>query len=120
MTLKSGRVLRFIHAPYLHAPGAIITYDEKSKILFSGDIFGAYDKPEEWNLYASPEYSSRLNVFMEFHMPSKEIVTHTLKKLDEMDIEMIAPQHGSIIRPKSEIKKHIEILKTLNYGSYMK
>jgi flavorubredoxin len=39
--LKSGRVLQFIFTPYLHSPGAIVTYDAKTRSLFTSDIFGA-------------------------------------------------------------------------------
>ena len=48
--LGSGRVLEFIDVPYLHAPGAIMTYDTKTHSLFSGDLFGAIG--DEWSLFA--------------------------------------------------------------------
>jgi len=50
ITLGSGRVLDFLFTPFLHSPGAIVTYDRKSKSLFSGDIFGAVSK--DWTLFA--------------------------------------------------------------------
>ena len=34
LTLKSGRVLYFLSAPYLHFPGAIMTYDPKTQNTF--------------------------------------------------------------------------------------
>jgi len=120
LTLKSGRILRFVDAPYLHTPGVIMTYDEKSKILFSSDVFGSLEEPAEWRLFADENYPSRLSELMESYMPSKEAVLYTLKKLDRMSIEMIASQHGSIIKSEPEVKKYIEICKNLNYGLYLK
>ena len=38
---KSGCDLRFIFAPYLHFPGAVMTYLPSMKVLLSGDVFGA-------------------------------------------------------------------------------
>lgn len=43
-TLQSGRVLEFIPTPFLHAPGAIATYDVKTRTLFTSDLFGALDR----------------------------------------------------------------------------
>jgi len=47
-TFKSGRVLKFIEAPFLHFPGAFTTLDLSAKMLFSGDIWAALDM--DWNL----------------------------------------------------------------------
>lgn len=120
LTLKSGRTLRFVDAPYLHTPGVIMTYDEKSKILFSSDVFGSLEEPAEWRLFADESYPPRLTEMMESYMPSKEAVLYTLKKLEGMNIETIAPQHGSIIKSEPEVKKYIEICKNLNYGILLK
>lgn len=120
LTLKSGRVLKFVDAPYLHTLGVIMTYDEKSKILFSSDVFGSVEESSKWQLFADESYPSRLSEFMEWCMPSNEAVLYTLKKLERMNIEMIAPQHGSIIKTEPEVKKYIEICKNLKYGLYLK
>ncbi|MBI5178497.1 MAG: MBL fold metallo-hydrolase [Nitrospinae bacterium] len=113
LTLKSGRSLRFIFAPFLHFPGAFMTYDEKSKVLFSGDIFGGLSF--DWNLYANEYYAEAMKAFHENYMPSRKILKHTMDKLDALDIEMIAPQHGSIIR-KRDVRAYIDILRNLECG----
>ncbi|MCK5688585.1 MBL fold metallo-hydrolase, partial [Myxococcota bacterium] len=51
--LKSGRKLEFIFVPFLHSPGAIVTYDTETKSLFTGDIFGT--KGDDWSLFAGGE-----------------------------------------------------------------
>ncbi len=116
MKLKSGRQLRFIHTPYLHAPGAFVTYDEKTKILFSSDLFGAFS--DKWSLYADKDYPEQMKKFHESYMPSKEIMDYSLDKLQFLDIKMIAPQHGSIIK-KEMVKPFFEALRKFKYGKYM-
>lgn len=115
LTLESGRTFRFIFAPYLHFPGAFMTYDEKSKILFSGDLFGAFSF--DWNLYANDYYIEAMKAFHENYMPSHEILASAMRKLKKFDIAMIAPQHGSII--DRDIAGHIEALETLECGDYL-
>lgn len=115
LTLKSGRTLRFIFTPYCHFPGMFVTYDEKSKILFSGDIFGAFSY--DWNLFANKYYIEAMKAFHENYMPSKEILNRAMEKIEKLDIKMICPQHGSII--DKNIQKYINALKELDPGDYM-
>lgn len=112
LKLRSGRELKFISTPFLHFPGAFVTYDSKTKILFSGDIFGAFSFT--WELYANEHYIEAMNAFSENYLPSNEIVRHAMRKIEKYDISMIAPQHGSIIN--KDIQKHIDALKELECG----
>jgi two-component system, cell cycle response regulator len=115
LTLKSGRVLDFIHTPYLHFPGAIMVYDSKSKTLFSSDLFGAFSN--NWQLYADDHYMEAMNTFHEHYMPGKENLMPIMKLLLTMDISLIAPQHGSIIDKK--IREHIIALRDLECGTFL-
>jgi two-component system, cell cycle response regulator len=116
LALGSGRKLKFIHTPYLHAPGAFITYDEISKIMFSSDLFGAFS--DNWKLFADKDYPEQMKLFHEPYMPSLEIMEYTLDKLQFLDLEMIAPQHGSIIR-KELVKYCFDALRGFEYGKYL-
>ncbi len=98
LVLKSGRILTFIHTPYLHFPGVIVTYDTVSRVLFSSDLFGAFSY--EWNLYADDAYMEKMKAFHEHYMPSNEILRPVMDVLLGMDISVIAPQHGSVIKRK--------------------
>lgn len=115
LTLRSGRRLRFIFTPYLHFPGAFMTWDEKSGVLFSGDIFGAFSF--DWSFYANETYGDAMAAFHENYMPSSDILRRAMEKLDGLDIKLIAPQHGSII--KENPRRYIDILKRLECGDYM-
>jgi diguanylate cyclase (GGDEF)-like protein len=111
------RELEFIFTPYLHFPGAFVTYDPSSKILFSSDIFGGFT--EDWSLFAQDEsYFHAMRPFHEHYMPSREILLHSLYKLEKYDIDMIVPQHGSIIR--QELMPYIfNRLKGLDCGLFL-
>ncbi|MBF0359073.1 MAG: diguanylate cyclase [Magnetococcales bacterium] len=112
-----GRELQFIFTPYLHFPGAFCTFDKESGILFSSDLFGGIS--EEWSLIAKDKkYFEAIRPFHEHYMPHKDILVHSLCKLDELQIELIAPQHGSII-PKHLIAFMISQLKSLDCGLFL-
>lgn len=112
-----GRELEFIFTPYCHFPGAFCTYDKKTKTLFSSDLFGGFT--EEWSLFAEDmKYFDSISAFHEHYMPAKEILFHNLTKIEKYDIEMIAPQHGSIIK-KNLIKPIIASLKNLDCGLFL-
>jgi len=97
ITLKSGRVLEFMFTPYLHSPGAIVTYDTKSKSLFTSDIFGAVS--EDWDLIAKDDAClARMDVWHQTYMPSNQVLKHALERMQQRwQIERILPQHGSVI-----------------------
>ncbi|MFA6169391.1 MAG: MBL fold metallo-hydrolase [Candidatus Margulisiibacteriota bacterium] len=117
LKLKSGRELVFQPTPYLHTPGAFATYDTKSKIFFSGDLFGAFS--DDWDLFAKANYHDQMSLFHKPYMPSREIMKLVLEKIEQYDIEMIASQHGSIIK-KEQVKPAIDFLKGLECGTYLK
>jgi flavorubredoxin len=52
-------------------------------------------------------------------MPSNEILKAVLTRLERYDMEMIAPQHGSIIK-KERVRGCIDFLKGLECGDYLK
>lgn len=127
---KSGRELQFINTPYSHSPGSFTTYDKRTKTLFSSDIFGSYNT--DWGLKLEPlnecyeckDHSfckNGMNCFFngiaDFHkliMTSSKALKHSLDKIKSMDIERIAPQHGSIIEGKKNINMIIDYLYSLD------
>ncbi len=117
--LKAGeRRLEFVFTPYMHFAGSICTYDPKTGILFSSDIFGAFT--DSFKLYADDAklYFEQMKLFHTHYMPSREIVNHGMDAIEEKRIEMIAPQHGSII-PKSMVPYLISRLRKLDVGIYL-
>ena len=127
----SGRRLEFIPTPYCHAPGSFMTYDTKSKVLFSSDIFGAYDS--NWTFYTHIDEKCfdcgsaencqfiddkcQITGMLEFHkriMPSRRALRYALSRIEELDISLIAPQHGSILNTAISREAAIKRLKEIN------
>ncbi|MCL2159153.1 MAG: MBL fold metallo-hydrolase [Oscillospiraceae bacterium] len=127
---SSGRRLEFIHTPYSHSLGSFVTYDTKTKTLFSSDIFGCYDA--EWELYSSidescsecevcktcPKTKKPCQLFAMFDfqrriMTSTKALRYALKQIQGLDISQIAPQHGSILKTPTSQKIAFERLFSL-------
>lgn len=113
--LRSGRIIRFLPAPYLHFAGSFMSFDPTSGTLFSGDLFGAMTRDP--GLFAGPRYYDAMKTFHEHYMPSHEILGPVMSGLLEQPVRLIAPQHGRIIR--ENIREAILILKDLSCGTYL-
>ncbi len=117
LILKNNRILDFVFTPYAHFPGAFCTFDRKTKTLFSSDLFGGFT--ETFSLFAEDEqYFECIKAFHEHYIPSREILNNALIEIEKKDPELIAPQHGSIIK-KDLIPFIINRLKELNCGLYL-
>ena len=131
-TFQTGRVLRFFGTPFCHSPGSFITYDVKTKTLFSSDLFGSYDA--NWQLYLElieecktcvsqrvcPLTGTKCPLYGidQFHkriMPSKAALDHALNVIEALDYERIAPQHGSVIRSKKDAQVVIRHLREIEH-----
>lgn len=112
LVFGENRRMSFIPAPYLHFPGAVMAYDHQNRILFSGDLFGALSS--SWTLFAGPDYREKMIPFHQEYMPGNEVLRPVMEMLLQHDINMICPQHGSIIR--EAVSEHITTLRTLECG----
>jgi flavorubredoxin len=113
LVLRSGRVLQFIPTPYLHAPGAIATYDAKTRSLFTSDLFGGLSK--DWSLFARGDWLSRLTPWHQEYMPSGALLRHCMQRLERLEVERVLPQHGSVLEG-DQVRVAIEHLKNLPCG----
>lgn len=113
---ENGLHITFIATPYCHSPGAFVTYEPANKVLFSGDIFGGIEA--SWSFYADEHYFEQAKQFHSEYMPSREIFNYALSSIEKLDIDIIAPQHGSIIQ-KPYIERLIKQMKELECGLYI-
>lgn len=113
--LADGTSIRFLPAPYLHFPGAIMSYLPKQKVLISGDLFGSIGT--QWELFAPEDYEEGMKTFHESYMPSNDILKPVMEQLSNYEITMICPQHGSVIRENA--LHYIDVLKNLQCGIFM-
>lgn len=95
--------LQFVMAPMVHWPEVMVTYDKTAKILFSADAFGSfgaingnlYDDEVNWECdYLSEARRYYTNIVGKYGMQ----VQMLLKKAAGLDISMICPLHGLVIR----------------------
>lgn len=114
LPLRGGRVLKFVFTPWCHSPGTFMTYDEKTRTLFSGDVFGALTF--DWSLYVGDHhYTEAMKGFHEDYMASTPHLQAAMTLLDALRIDRIAPQHGSIIQ-QQYIAAMIRFMKGLRCG----
>jgi len=95
-----GFELQLLPAHFLHSEGQINVYDPVSKILFTGDIGAAMLPLDEDYAYVD-DFSSHLRYIEDFHrryMCGNRAIRAWLETIAELDIEIIAPQHGPIYR----------------------
>ena len=86
--------LQFFMAPMVHWPEVMVTYEKTEKILFSADGFGKFgtlDTDEEWDCEARRYY---FNIVGKYGMQ----VQMLLKKLSGLEVNMICPLHGPILK----------------------
>jgi diguanylate cyclase (GGDEF)-like protein len=110
--LSQNRKLYFIPAPFLHFAGSFAIYDSQSKFLFTSDMFSGYSIDR--NLYADESYFESMAMYHENYMPSSEFIRSFIKKIKNLDIEMILPQHGSIIN-KPYVEKCMDYLYEMDF-----
>ncbi len=111
------RTLRFCFTPYAHFPGAFATYDPKSRVMFTSDLFGGIT--EKFSLFAEDQgYAECMKPFHQHYMPNNDILLYALEAIEKHDMDLIAPQHGSII-PRRLIADMIASLKSLDCGLYL-
>ena len=86
--------LKFIMAPMVHWPEVMIEYETTEKVLFSADgfgKFGALSHDEDWACEARRYY---FNIVGKYGAPVQTL----LKKASTLDIKMICPLHGPILK----------------------
>lgn len=98
-TLSLGtHALQFFMAPMVHWPEVMVEYEQTEKVLFSADAFGKFgtlDTDEDWACEARRYY---------FNIVGKygAMVSTLLKKASALDIQMICPLHGPILKENLE------------------
>jgi flavorubredoxin len=101
VTVKEGdelslgaHTLKFITAPMVHWPEVMLTYEASEKLLFSADAFGkfgALDADEDWACEARRYY---FNIVGKYGVQVQAL----LKKAAALDIRMLLPLHGPILK----------------------
>lgn len=104
-----GKTLKFIETPYLHTEETMITYAIEDKTLFPCDIFSTHIANYEYfNDMAKEDITEDFKVYYQLIMhPHRRYVQDMINKIKDLDIKVIAPSHGFILR--DDVKKFIDI-----------
>ena len=90
--------LQFFMAPMVHWPEVMVSYEQTEKILFSADGFGKFGSlecDEEWDCEARRYYFGIVGKY-------GVQVQALLNKASTLDIKMICPLHGPILKENLE------------------
>jgi flavorubredoxin len=105
-----NKTLRFIGASNLHWPDTIYTYLEEEQILFTCDSFGAHFCTEKIFDDEVGDYTEAFNYYFEVILkPFSKFMLKAINKIENLDIRMICPGHGPVLR--SNWKEKVELSK---------
>lgn len=109
-----GKTLRFFETPYLHTEETMITYCVEDKILYPCDIFSTHIANYElFNDLAKEDITEDFITYYNLIMsPYRAYVRDMLAKIKKLDIDIIAPSHGFILR--DNVQKYINFYSELS------
>ncbi len=122
LDLGGGRVLHFVEAPNVHWPETMVSWEPVSGTLFACDAFGSFGKlgdrvfddqfnAEEHQFFEKESLRYYANIVSSFSV----FVERAIKKLEGLDIKVVAPSHGIVWR-----KEPLKIVERYQkYASYM-
>jgi flavorubredoxin len=104
-TLPLGnKTLEFIMAPWVHWPETMLTYLREDKILFPCDLFGSHFATSDLFVRDMADvHHAAKRYYAEIMMPFRTQIKEHMKKISELDIEILAPSHGPLYRPPDPI-----------------
>jgi flavorubredoxin len=111
----AGEELIFIPAHFLHSAGNVMVYDPSTKILYSGDLGASLGAPYT-EVGSFEEHHQYIDGFHSRYIPSSVPLKMFVNTVKDLDIDIIAPQHGAIYRGKETIDKFLNYLENLKCG----
>ncbi|WP_137937522.1 MBL fold metallo-hydrolase [Chitinivorax sp. B] len=120
ITLGNSRIAA-IPAHFLHAEGNFQFYDERSKILFSGDMGASMVHHDSVSrpITTVEEFKQHLKTMEGFHrryMVSNKICRLWVHMVRSMDITWLVPQHGRSFKGKVAINAFLDWIEHLECG----
>lgn len=119
LDIQLGRLrLRAVPAHYLHSSGNFNLYDPTAKILFSGDIGAALLPPGEDDLIVK-DFDRHIRHAEGFHrrwMGSNEAKLDWCRRVQDLEIDMLCPQHGAIYQG-ADVMRFINWFSDLQIGT---
>lgn len=103
-----NKSLQFIGAPNLHWPDSMYTYLPEDKLLFTCDSFGCHFCNEEMFDDKVGNFDNAFQYYYDVILkPFSKYMLKAIEKIRPLEIEMICPGHGPILR--SHWKKYVDV-----------
>ena len=94
-TLSLGEhTLTFTMAPMVHWPEVMMSYESKEKIVFAADAFGRFGDPDSGEDWTNEARRYFINIVGKYGVQVQAV----LKKLAGLEVSMICPLHGPILK----------------------
>ena len=107
-----NKTLKFISAPFLHWPDSMYTYLVEDKILFTCDSFGCHYCNEDMFDDLVGDFDDAFEYYFDVILkPFSNYMLEAIDKIKDLDINIICPGHGPILR--SNWKKYVDWSKKL-------
>lgn len=110
-----GAKLLALPAHFLHSCGNFQLYDTVSKILYSGDLGASVDT----GYREVSDFDAHIPMMDAFHrryMGSNRAMRAWAEMVKQLDIQIIAPQHGALFRGPEMVKRFIFWCEELECG----
>lgn len=111
-----GVKIELVPAHYLHSSGNFHVYDPHCKVLMSGDV-GAALEPADAPMVVD-DFDAHVDKMKMFHqrwMPSNRAKQGWINRVRQLDIEIMAPQHGRIFTGDN-VKRFLDWFEALDVG----
>ena len=116
-TISIGKhTLVFQETRMLHWPDSMVTYCPEDKILFSQDAFGQNIACTERfkDEYTQNDFELRVKeYYFNIVLPYSPQVLKTLPVVESLPIDIIAPDHGLIMRTPEDVKYIVDMYRTM-------
>jgi flavorubredoxin len=107
-----GRTLTFLNTPFLHWPDTQCTYLNEEAILFSGDVFGCHFCDSRLFNDRVGDFRFSFEYYYQHIMrPFREHVRAGLDLIEPLELKLIAPAHGPILRdaPRTYVQRYRQL-----------
>ncbi|RKH62289.1 hypothetical protein [Corallococcus aberystwythensis] len=117
LSVPTGHKLLPVPSPFCHFRGAVMLYDPQTRVLFTGDLFGGLTDSKAQGLWADESDWTGIRAFHQIYMPVNSALVRAVAAIRKLSpaVEMIAPQHGRIIRGKL-VHQFLERMERLQVG----
>ncbi|MCK5188856.1 MAG: MBL fold metallo-hydrolase [Methylococcales bacterium] len=108
--------LQIIPAHYMHSSANFNIYDPNAKILMSGDVGAALEAPGAGMFVDNFDaHVEKMRFFHQRWMPSNQAKRAWIDRVRELDIDILAPQHGRMFKG-DDVNRFLDWFESLQVG----